>query len=117
MLRYSTLLAGSLVSAAMLARAETIMVAIPTFEGPITGPGEMQPSIRPGPEGTNLSDFDYIGDPKLASSWHCGGDLKTKEAVCMDLVTKFQKETLNALDTNGLANPAQCNANAEVPVR
>ena len=57
------------------------------------------------------------GDSKVASNWHCGGDLKTKETVCEELVTKFQKETLNALDTNGLANPAACNPNSNVPTR
>ena len=57
------------------------------------------------------------GDPKVAANWHCGGDLKTKETVCEELVTKFQKETLNSLDTNGLANPATCNANSNVPTR
>ncbi len=56
-------------------------------------------------------------DPKLMTSWHCGGSLKTKETVCMDLVTQFQKEGSNALDTDGLANPATCNANSNVPVR
>jgi hypothetical protein len=56
-------------------------------------------------------------DPKLATSWHCGGNLRTKESVCMDLVTKFQKEASNALDTDGLANPAACNAASNVPVR
>src|SRR5437773_1134038 len=56
-------------------------------------------------------------DPKLMTSWHCGGSLKTKQTVCMDLVTKFQKEGSNALDTDGLANPATCNANSNVPVR
>jgi hypothetical protein len=56
------------------------------------------------------------GDSKVASSWHCGGSLKTKETVCMDLVTKFRKERSNALDTDGLANPATCNADSNVPV-
>jgi tannase/feruloyl esterase len=56
-------------------------------------------------------------DPKLETSWHCGGNLRTKETVCMDLVTKFQKETSNALDTEGLANPATCNPESNVPVR
>ena len=56
-------------------------------------------------------------DPKLMASWHCGGSLKTKETVCTDLVTQFQKEGSNALDTDGLANPATCNANSNVPVR
>ncbi|MBW8904415.1 MAG: tannase/feruloyl esterase family alpha/beta hydrolase, partial [Betaproteobacteria bacterium] len=55
------------------------------------------------------------GDSKVASNWVCGGDLKNKETVCDELVTKYQKETLNSLDTNGLANPAQCNANSNVP--
>jgi hypothetical protein len=57
------------------------------------------------------------GDSKVASNWVCGGDLKNKETVCDELVTKYQKETLNSFDTNGLANPAQCNANSNVPVR
>src|SRR5437667_1634393 len=60
--------------------------------------------------------YNGSGDTKAFASWHCGGDLKTKETVCMDLVTKFQKETLNSLDTNGLANPATCNLNSNVPV-
>jgi hypothetical protein len=60
--------------------------------------------------------YNGSGDTKDFASWHCGGDLKTKETVCMDLVAKFQKETLNSLDTNGLANPATCNINSNVPV-
>jgi Tannase and feruloyl esterase len=60
--------------------------------------------------------WDQEGDPKVMSSWSCGGSLKTKETVCMDLVTKFQKEASNALDTDGLANPATCNANSNVQV-
>jgi len=60
--------------------------------------------------------FDGV-DPKVATNWHCGGDLKRKETVCDELVTKFQKETLNSLDTNGLANPATCNAHSNVPTR
>src|SRR3954463_2418298 len=35
-----------------VAGAQPIVVPIPTVEGPITGPGDMQPGIRPGPEGT-----------------------------------------------------------------
>src|SRR5437763_7413968 len=52
---------GALVSAvtlaAWLAAAHAAVPDIPTVEGPITGPGEMQPSIRPGPGGTNLQDL------------------------------------------------------------
>ena len=54
-------LTGALVSAVTLtalpAAAHAAVPNIPTVEGTITGPGEMQPSIRPGPRGTNLQDF------------------------------------------------------------
>src|SRR5881396_32237 len=50
--------AGALVSAvtltALLAAAHAAVPDIPTVEGPITGPGEMQPGIRPGPGTTHL---------------------------------------------------------------
>ena len=49
---------GALVTlTALLAAAHAAVPDIPTVEGPITGPGEMQPGIRPGPSGTNLQDF------------------------------------------------------------
>jgi hypothetical protein len=41
--------------------------------------------------------WDGVGDKNVAASFHCGGNIETKENVCMDLVTKFQKETRNAL--------------------
>lgn len=50
------------------------------------------------------------GDINSASSFRCGGNLETKENVCMDLVTKFQKETKNALDPKGMENPGACKA-------
>jgi hypothetical protein len=40
--------------------ANAVVPAIPSVEGPITGPGEMHPGIRPEPEGTNLQDFGYV---------------------------------------------------------
>ena len=33
---------------------------IPTVEGPTRGPEPMHPGMRPGPEGTNPQDFDYV---------------------------------------------------------
>ena len=52
---------GALVSAVALtalpAAAHAAVPDIPTVEGPITGPGEMRPGIRPGPGETNLQDF------------------------------------------------------------
>jgi hypothetical protein len=41
--------------------------------------------------------WDGVGDKNVAASFRCGGNLETKENVCMDLVTKFQKETRSAL--------------------
>jgi len=38
----------------LLAAAHAAVPDIPTVEGPITGPGEMQPGIRPGPGTTYL---------------------------------------------------------------
>ena len=49
--------------------------------------------------------YNGAGDSNVAASFHCGGNLETKENVCMDLVTKFQKETRNAL-----ADRDACNA-------
>ncbi|MEK6210521.1 MAG: hypothetical protein AABM64_09185 [Pseudomonadota bacterium] len=48
-----------------------------------------------------LSVFYTGGDPNLAASFRCGGNIETRENVCLDLVTKFQKETRNALDNQG----------------
>ena len=42
---------------ALLAAAHAALPDIPTVEGPITGPGEMQPGIRPGPVGTDLEEI------------------------------------------------------------
>jgi feruloyl esterase len=41
--------------------------------------------------------YNGTGDQNVATSFHCGGNIETRENVCMDLVTKFQKETRNAL--------------------
>ena len=32
-------------------------------------------------------------DPKLVTSWHCGGDIETRENACMDRVARYQHET------------------------
>jgi len=51
---------------------------IPAVEGPITGPGEMQPGIRPGPVGTNLEDFGYIMEEYFVSGVAAGQPYKTR---------------------------------------
>jgi len=55
------------VLAALAAAALAVVPNIPTVEGPITGPGPMHPGIRPGPEGTNLEDFDYVTEEFFVS--------------------------------------------------
>jgi hypothetical protein len=32
-------------------------------------------------------------DPKLFTSWHCGGDIETRANACMDRVARYQDET------------------------
>ena len=59
--------------------AAQVVPPIPAVEGPITGPGEMQPAIRPGPEGTNLDDFDYIAEEYFISgATSSGASYKTR---------------------------------------
>jgi feruloyl esterase len=56
------------------------------------------------------------GDPNVGTNWQCGGNIETKETVCLDLVAKFQKENLNPYETRGRPNPAICNENSNVPL-
>src|SRR5919109_2878361 len=51
---------------------------VPTVEVPITGPGPMHPGIRPGPEGTNLEDFDYVTEEYFVSGVAAGAPYKTR---------------------------------------
>src|SRR5215510_13598421 len=56
--------------AGLIASAPAAHAAVPgtpTVEGPITGPGPMHPGIRPGPEGTNPEDLNYIVDEYFVS--------------------------------------------------
>jgi len=32
-------------------------------------------------------------DPKLFTSWHCGGNIETRANACLDRVVKYQHET------------------------
>ena len=60
--------------------------------------------------------YNGSGDPNNIASFHCGGNVETKETECLALVAKFQKETSNAYDTNARRNPATCNVNSNVPL-
>ena len=60
--------------------------------------------------------YDGVGNPNLASSFSCGGDLQTKEMVCQDLITRYKHETEGGVNTMGRYNRAACNENAQVPL-
>jgi len=60
--------------------------------------------------------YNGSGDPNVGTNWSCGGNIETKETVCLDLVAKFQKENLNPYETRGRPNPATCNENSNVPL-
>jgi hypothetical protein len=40
--------------------------------------------------------YDGVGDPNLASSFSCGGNIQTKAATCDGLIVKFKHETGSA---------------------
>jgi hypothetical protein len=64
-----------------LAAAQAVVVPIPAVEGPISGPGDMQPGIRPGPEGTNLADFDYVDEEYFISGTTHGKPYKARIVI------------------------------------
>ena len=47
-------------------------------------------------------------DPKLFTSWHCGGDIETRENACMDRVARYQHETGKHLE-----DPQACSRREE----
>jgi len=70
--------AGALLMGSSAAVMSQTVPPIPTVEGPITGPGEMHPWIRPGPAGTNLDDFDYLVEEYFVSGTAAGAPYKTR---------------------------------------
>src|SRR5690348_11640109 len=81
MINFGMAAAALLALFAVGANAQPIVVPIPTVEGPITGPGDMQPGIRPGPDGTNLSDFDYLDEEYFISGVAAGQPYKTRIVI------------------------------------
>lgn len=47
-------------------------------------------------------------DPKLFSSWHCGGNIETSANACMDRVARYQDETGKHLES-----PQECSERAD----
>lgn len=74
---FARVIATLLVAWGVTAGAQTVP-DIPFVEGPITGPGPMHPGIRPGPEGTNLEDFDYVTEEYFVSGTAAGALYRTR---------------------------------------
>jgi alpha/beta hydrolase family protein/CARDB protein len=62
---------------------------LPTIEGPITGPGDMQPGIRNGPDGTNLEEFGYTVEEYFISGVAAGVAYKTRILIRKPPLEKF----------------------------
>ena len=60
--------------------------------------------------------YDGIGNPNLASSWSCGGNVQTKENICQSIVTPYKQESQDKLQAWGKYNPAACNEHSKVPL-
>jgi hypothetical protein len=60
--------------------------------------------------------YNGSGNPNLASSFTCGGNVQTKDNVCQAIVTKYKHESEDDLQAYGKYNPAACNENSKVPL-
>ncbi len=60
--------------------------------------------------------YNGAGDPNLASSFHCGGNVQTKDTICFGLITEYKHETEDELQAYGRYNPAACNPKSKVPL-
>ena len=52
--------------------------------------------------------YDGAGDPNVASSFTCGGNLETKEVRCDGLLVKYQRETGTAYERVGGVDAVSC---------
>jgi hypothetical protein len=52
--------------------------------------------------------YDGTGNPNLASSFACGGNVQTKEAKCDGLITKFKHEAEAGLEPVGSEDDISC---------
>jgi pimeloyl-ACP methyl ester carboxylesterase len=55
--------------------------------------------------------YNGTGDTNDAANFTCGGNLETDETICDSLITKFQKETHDSLQTVGYRNQGKCHRN------
>lgn len=71
---------------------------------PSSGGGRTRP-LCPFPQ---TAIYDGSGDPSLASSFICGGDIQTKEAKCDGLIAKFKHEAKGGLEPLGGEDDISC---------
>lgn len=65
-----------------------------------------QRAIYIGPDGGSATD---------PNNFVCGGDLQTKQTICMGLRTPYKEETSDKLQAYGRYNAAACNEKSNVP--
>ena len=71
---------------------------------PASGGGRTRP-LCPFPQ---AAIYDGTGNPNLAGSFQCGGNLETKAARCSALVVKYQHETGAVYETSGGEDDLSC---------
>jgi hypothetical protein len=71
---------------------------------PSSGNGRTRP-LCPYPQ---MAVYDGVGDPNVASSFSCGGNLRTKAALCDLLTVKYQEETGSKYESLGGVNAVSC---------
>jgi hypothetical protein len=52
--------------------------------------------------------YDGVGDPNVASSFSCGGNVQTRRTVCEGLVAKYKHETKPGIESLGRYNHSAC---------
>src|SRR5204863_2926612 len=71
---------------------------------PASGGGRTRP-LCPFPQ---TAIYDGIGDPNLAGSFRCGGNLEIKQVRCDGLLVKYQEETGPNYEPLGGVDAAAC---------
>lgn len=57
--------------------------------------------------------YDGAGDPDVAASWSCGGDVQTLSNICLGLLTPYKHESVNRYEVRGSGYNASACARSE----
>ena len=82
---------------------DTIMSSNPPARG-TTGPPRTRP-MCPYPQ---YAVWNGVGDPNVASSFSCGGNMHTPQSRCESLVVKYQQETTVKYESVGGVTAVSC---------